>query len=198
MLYQFKRDTKLSKRLCCPRDIFKSTFLNENVWTSLKISLKFVPKVQINNIPAMVQIMAWHRPGNKPLSEPMMVRLPMHIYCTQPQWVNHDITSSRIENSLGSLDPERFEWNFIEVIFKLNLVAEVFFLWNCPQVTVTELTDDKTTLVKEMAWCHQATRHCLNQCWPRFLMPYDVTSHELTTQHWTPVRIVLEFLYNFD
>ena len=39
-----------------------------------KISLKFVPKVRINNIPALDQIMAWRRPGDKPLSEPMIVR----------------------------------------------------------------------------------------------------------------------------
>ena len=40
-------------------DIFKCIFFHENVWISLKISLKFVPKVQINNDPALVQIMAW-------------------------------------------------------------------------------------------------------------------------------------------
>ena len=49
--------------------IFKCIFLNENVWIVLKISLKFVPKVRINNIPALVQMMAWRRPGDKPLSE---------------------------------------------------------------------------------------------------------------------------------
>ena len=32
--------------------------------------MKFVPKGPINNIPALVQIMAWRRPGDKPLSEP--------------------------------------------------------------------------------------------------------------------------------
>ena len=68
-------------------DIFKCIFLNENVWTPIKISLKFVPKGPINNIPALVQIMAWRRPGDKPLSETMMVRLPTHIWVTQPQWV---------------------------------------------------------------------------------------------------------------
>ena len=68
-------------------EVFKRIFLNENVWISLKISLKFVPKVPINNIPAFVQIMAWRRPGDKPLSEPMMVRLPTHICVTRPQWV---------------------------------------------------------------------------------------------------------------
>ena len=73
-------------------DIFKRIFFNENVWISIKISLKFVPKGPINNIPALVQIMAWRRSGDKPLSEPMMVSLPTHICVTRPQWVN-DITS---------------------------------------------------------------------------------------------------------
>ena len=39
-------------------DIFKCIFLNENVWILIKISLNFVPKDPINNIPALVQIMA--------------------------------------------------------------------------------------------------------------------------------------------
>ena len=68
-------------------DIFKCIFLNENVWIPIEISLKFVPKGPINNIPALVQIMAWRGPGDKPLSEPMMVRLPTHICVTLPQWV---------------------------------------------------------------------------------------------------------------
>ena len=63
-----------------PGDIFKFILFNENVWISIKISLKFVPKVRINNIPAFVQIMAWHRPGDKPLSAPMMVTLYRRIY----------------------------------------------------------------------------------------------------------------------
>ena len=54
-------------------DIFKCIFMNENVWILIKISLKYVPKVRINNIPALVQIMAWCRLGDKPLSEQMMV-----------------------------------------------------------------------------------------------------------------------------
>ena len=62
-----------------PDDIFNSIFLNENVWTPIKFSLTFVPKGPINNILALVQIMAWRRLGDKPLSEPMIVRLPTHI-----------------------------------------------------------------------------------------------------------------------
>ena len=68
-------------------DIFKCIFLNENVWIPIKISPKFVPKGPINNIPTLVQIMAWRRPGDKPLSEPMMVSLLRHICVTRPQWV---------------------------------------------------------------------------------------------------------------
>ena len=45
----------------------------ENVWILIKISLKFIPKGPINNILALVQIMVWRRPGDKPLSEPIMV-----------------------------------------------------------------------------------------------------------------------------
>ena len=51
-------------------DFFKYIFLNGNVLILIKNSLKFVPKGPINNIPSLVQIMAWYRPGNKPLSEP--------------------------------------------------------------------------------------------------------------------------------
>ena len=70
-------------------DIFKRIFLNENIWILMKISLKFVPQGSVNNIPALVQIMAGRRPGDKPLSELMMVNLPTHICVTRPQWVNH-------------------------------------------------------------------------------------------------------------
>ena len=37
------------------------------------------------------------------------------------------------------------------------------------------LTDDMSTLVQVMAWCRQATSHCLSQCWPRSMLPYGVT-----------------------
>ena len=67
--------------------IFKCIFLNVNEWILPRISMKFVSKVRIDNIPALVQIMAWRRPGDKPLSEPMIVSLLTHICVTRPQWV---------------------------------------------------------------------------------------------------------------
>ena len=68
-------------------DIFECIFFNEKEWISIKIPLKVVPEGPINNILALVQIMAWRRPGDKPLSEPMMVRLPTHMCVIRPQWV---------------------------------------------------------------------------------------------------------------
>ena len=49
---------------------------------------KFFLKVWIHNIPELVQIMAWWRSGNKPLSEPTMISLLMHICVNWPRWVN--------------------------------------------------------------------------------------------------------------
>ena len=65
---------------------------NESVWISTEISPNFVPKCSIYNIPALVQIMARHRPGDKPLSEPMIFCSLAHICVTRPQWVNELIS----------------------------------------------------------------------------------------------------------
>ena len=78
-------------------DIFKYIFLNENVWIPIKISLRFVPEGWINNIPALVQIMVWRGPGDKPLSEPMMVSLATHICVTRPQWLNKHIANAHLD-----------------------------------------------------------------------------------------------------
>ena len=68
-------------------DSFKCILLNENVWISISISLKLVPEGQINNIPALIQIMAWRRPGGKPLSESIMFSLLTNTCVTQTPWV---------------------------------------------------------------------------------------------------------------
>ena len=71
-------------------DTFKCTFLNEKFWILNKTSLKYVPASPINNIPALVHIMTCCLPGDKPLSEPMMITLPTLICVTRPQWVSRD------------------------------------------------------------------------------------------------------------
>ena len=57
--------------------------IHRAAWSQLKISLKSVARGPSNNAPILfVQIMAWRRSGDKPLSEPMMVSLPTHICVT--------------------------------------------------------------------------------------------------------------------
>ena len=80
-----------------PDNIFKWIFLSEKVWISVNISLKFVPRGPINNIPTLVQIMAWRRPGDKPLSEPMMVKLPTLIW-NWPLCVNMMVADTMAPN----------------------------------------------------------------------------------------------------
>ena len=55
-------------------DIFRCHFVNEKLCILIKISLKFVPKGPTDNYPALVQIMAWRRIGDTPLSEPILIR----------------------------------------------------------------------------------------------------------------------------
>ena len=91
-------------------DTFKHIFLNEDVRISIKISLKFVPKSPINNNPALVQIMAWRRSGDKPLSEPMMVSLLTHICVTWPLSVN----SSPTGQNDRQFSRQHFQMHFLE------------------------------------------------------------------------------------
>ena len=75
-------------------DIFQTIFSNgfspnENCCILIPISLKYVFKGPVNNDAALVQIMAWRWTGDKPLSEPMMVRLPTYICVFRPQWINY-------------------------------------------------------------------------------------------------------------
>ena len=83
-------------------DTFKRIFLNENIRISTKNSLKFVSKGLINNIPALVLIMAWRRPGDKPLSESMLVRSLTHICVTRPQWVKSTMLSESLPHLPGA------------------------------------------------------------------------------------------------
>ena len=70
---------------------FSNHFLEWKYVKLINISLKFVPNGLINNMTALLQIMAWCRPGDKALSEPIMVSLMTHICVTRPQWLKHVI-----------------------------------------------------------------------------------------------------------
>ena len=78
--------------------IYQTAFSNAFPWMKMyEFRLKFVRKGSINNTPALVQIMAWRRLGDKPLSGLMMVRLPTHICVTRPQWVNKLVCHIQIQ-----------------------------------------------------------------------------------------------------
>ena len=130
-------------------DIFKCIFLNENAWISLKISLKFVLQVRINNIPALVKTMAWCRPGDKALSEPMMVSWLAHINVTRPQRVN----------SLAPVDVVVI-WQiyvFLKLILRIDISSTSNRNWF--QVNIIGRVGGKSTLVQVRAWCSQAVSH---------------------------------------
>ena len=70
-------------------NIFKHIFLNDYVRITIQISPKFVSECSNDNNPALVYMIAWHRPGDKPLSEPMLTRLTDKFVCgTRGKWVN--------------------------------------------------------------------------------------------------------------
>ena len=48
-------------------DIFKCIFWNENDIIPIQLGLKFVARSPIDNKPALVQVKAWRRIGDKPL-----------------------------------------------------------------------------------------------------------------------------------
>ena len=81
--------------------IFECIFLNKDERILIQLSLKFVSTNPIHNKPALVQVLAWHRPGDKPLSERMLVSLLMHICVTQHQWVNDADSSIAVSHPYG-------------------------------------------------------------------------------------------------
>ena len=85
------------------------------------------------------------------------------------------------EIHINSLVPGRSGYDFKNVIFNfvwlIGWHLQIFLaipLGQSPSMALN-LIDDKSTLVKVMACCHQATSHYLSQSWPRSMLPYGVT-----------------------
>ena len=70
-------------------DILERILLNENIRIPIQCSMKFVPKCPIDNLPALVLIMAWRRIGDKPLSELILTSSPTHICGTRVGGMNY-------------------------------------------------------------------------------------------------------------
>ena len=117
-------------------NIFKCIFLNENAWILLRISLNFVPRVRINNIPSLVQIMAWCRPGDKPLSEPMMVSLLMHMchsasmtQATNEAGHQNSSPSTEIAKTLGLTSIRYQSDTKVSDLYLMDVDLKVFAIW---------------------------------------------------------------------
>ena len=150
-------------------DIFKRIFFNENVWISFKISLKFVPKGSIINIAALVQIMAWRRPGDKLLSEQMMVSLPTYICVTRPQWVKGNPTRAKFTAENIRIK----KWFTIYIVlldFERVIVIKTAAL---PSTCIS------TTIYLHCIMCYGWMKNRFNSLWPS-----DVIWWHRSGQHW--------------
>ena len=141
-----------------PDNIFKWIFLNGMIWISIKISLKFVSRGPNNNIPALIQIMAWHHP-----SMSWIILCHSILGEWHDRWVKSHKSYHKCHD-VYSLAPRRCNSNLKSIIFKLIIQntslctqCEIVVKW-MPQ----EPTNEKSTFVQVMAWCHQATSHYLS------------------------------------
>ena len=71
---------------------------------TLNFNSNFVPKVKIDNKPALVEIMAWRLTGDKPLSEPMMA------YFTDTYMQNF-VPKVKIQIIWKKIDESIFSWH---------------------------------------------------------------------------------------
>ena len=105
-------------------DIFKCIFLNENMWITIYISLKFVPKCRINSISALVQIRAWHRLG---------VSYVTYIFISELRASHHNsVRAASMEILSISLYTQVGANNYMH---ESSLYTQFGQLGNCPTVT---------------------------------------------------------------
>ena len=122
----------LDKMAAISQMIFSDAFsVNENFCISIKISLKFVSKGPIDNNPALVEILAWHRIGDKPLSESMLT-LFTNTYIGHYGLMSYSIAEqgpSAIRKSIkNSLRLRQNGWCFTDYIFRrifINLLIQI-------------------------------------------------------------------------
>ena len=162
-----------------PGNIFKYIFLNENVWIPIKSSLKFVPKGPINDIPALVLIMAWRG------------QVTSH-YPNQWWLVYLCIYASISLNELKLLSPGGFGFDIMKMCnFKMHHSDCFHGHTQCYLITskwmVLDLIDDKSTLVQVMAWCW---------CDTIFSSPHIFTPGENIVWYFHPGNILWGFSEN--
>ena len=126
--------------------------------------------------------MAWRRPGDKPLSEPMIV-----------------IVSRRIYASLGL--NELSHWSLGDLNAMSKMQFSILFYWLSSSDLLMIMASDEChrtlliishTLVQVMACCHQATHHYLSQCWPRLMSQYGITRPKSVNSNFTTFMHFIE------
>ena len=152
---------------------FLTTFSNAfswmkiNIWNSIEISLKFIPKGPINNIPALVQKVAWLLlyVGYKPLSEPMFISLT-HICVNRSQWVKPRISCAALTKFTVDLSKLCTKsWNMLRQRQNVCHLADGIFTFiflneNCCILIQISLkfvykvpNDKKSVMIQIMPWC---------------------------------------------
>ena len=158
-----------------PQANFKCIFLNENDRIPIRFSLKFVPMSPIYNEPAMVQIMAWRRTGDKPLSEPMLTHFTdayMRHWggggdelkeSLSGSWRRYhmNVLSTLLAHSAGNLSPADCHHNRLGM-----LSCSLLTTWtNCQ--TKSWVASD---LVCILVWCRTEYNIIYTTYWPCSLM----------------------------
>ena len=113
---------------------FLTTFSNAFYWMKiyefrLQCHWSLFPKVPNNHIPALVQIMAGCRPGDKQLSEPIMVNLPTHMF-TRLQWVKQNFKTRLVKfvSSWGCFETRIYIYMILVRIIQIKLLFTLFNL----------------------------------------------------------------------
>ena len=122
-------------------------FLEWNCINLIKISPKIVSKGPIKFL-AVIQIIDWRRPGDKPLSESMMVRLLTHICVTQPQWGKVMHTARHY----GLWWKVLYLWIYPTAVFHSNALCTLLMI---------------THSVPIMIWFRTHTKHIYHQQFPK-------------------------------
>ena len=72
--------------------------------------------------------------------------------------------------SLHSCYGSGVSFNTWSISYFCNCCSVYILFYNWP--SCNQILTEKSTLVRVMAWCHQAASHYLNQCWPRTMSLY--------------------------
>ena len=145
----------------------------------LKISLKFIHMGPIDNIPACVQIMAWRRPGDKPLSRPVLINLLTHICVTRPQCVKllctlkytwcffafKNVTTSHLTNINHIYAHMKFRVfasgkNHFLLTTKMNVCQDIKV--NGIQLSQSHLTLNNATVISDIGFLNVAAKYQRN------------------------------------